>query len=260
MRERKKKWTALQTPRLMKKEREMFQVPEQRFSCNLWRRPGPWRNTAAGLLLGAVVTQGTQIIPEEWYAMERTLLEQFMKLVGRIHTEEITEQYPIVEEPTLDQKSVIRKEWQSKKVMNWLELPLPVCLHHSGRRLRRVRNAVESELKRRLGVGVFNFVFIYHYSTLFLIYCKLNTFPPSPVCFTCVSNLWMISLSLSQLMTLFTFIFPSCPIDKGEWENGWFGNWQSARLTHHTDSYSFFSYGRLILIKPIFYDFWVRQK
>lgn len=35
--------------------------------------------------------------------MERTLLEQFMKLVGRIQNEEINEGLcPMVEEPTLD--------------------------------------------------------------------------------------------------------------------------------------------------------------
>lgn len=51
--------------------------------------------------------------------------------------------------------------------MNSLELPLPACLCHLEERLRRVWNAVESEQKSRLRVGVFNFVLISYYSTHF---------------------------------------------------------------------------------------------
>lgn len=62
--------------------------------------------------------------------------------------------------------SMERKEQQRQNVVNWLQLSTP--LHCSGGGGRRIRNKVEPG-KKRWREGVFSFVLISHYPTLFTI-------------------------------------------------------------------------------------------
>lgn len=86
-----------------------------------------------------------------------------------------------------------RKEWQRQCVMNWLQLPFPILLCHSGGGGRENQSEVEPG-KKSSGEVFSRCRFVSHYPTLIWLVISSVYFSKLTLRFACYNNCWVISL------------------------------------------------------------------